>query len=117
MKAGSALLAGLLLAVLAGCSVASAGEVDPFAAPDAASDDTPARRAPALPAMPDSKQGPSADPGGAILNPLSQAPAAVTHPGNSASPPAPPDASITTTVIASLAGIAAIAYLLHKLLS
>lgn len=70
-----------------------------------------------MPATPDSKQDPSADPGGAILNPLSQLPAAVTHPGNSASPPAPPDASVAMTVIASLAGLAAIAYLLHKLSS
>jgi hypothetical protein len=114
VKAGSALLAELLLAVLAGCSVASAGEVAPFAAPAAASDDTPARRTPAMPATPHSKQDTGADPGGAILNPLSPVPAPVT---NSASPPAPPDASVTTTVIASLAAIAAIAYLLHKLLS
>lgn len=112
MKAGPRLLAGLLLAVLAGCSDASAGEA--FAAPNAASDDTPARRAPVMPATPDSKQVADADPGGAILNPLSPVPVAVT---NSASPPAPPEASVATTVIASLAGIAAIAYLLHKLSS
>jgi hypothetical protein len=69
-------------------------------------------------ATPDSKQDPGAEPGSAILNPLSPVPAAViTHPRNSASPPAPPDASVTMTVIASLAGIAAFAYLLHKLLS
>ena len=111
------LAAGLLLAALAACSVASAGEVDPYTALDGASDDTPARRAPAMPATPDSKQGLSADPGGAILNPLSQVPAAVTQPGDSATPSAPPDASVATTVIASLAGIAVFAYLLHKLLS
>jgi hypothetical protein len=109
--------AGLLVAILVVCPLALAGQVDPFTAPNVASDDTPARRAPVTTATQDMNRAADQSSGAAIFNPFSQAPARVEHPQIAVSASAPADSSLTTTLVAALAGIAMAAYLFRKLLT
>jgi hypothetical protein len=117
VKKGLLLPAGLLLAILLVCPLALADQVDPFAASNVASDDTPARRAPVTTATPDVNRASNPISGAAIFNPLSQAPTTVERPQIAASASAPADSSLTTTLVAALAGIAIAVYLFRKLLT
>jgi hypothetical protein len=106
----------LLVAFLAACPPALADPLNQPTAPNDASDDTPARRAPATIVPSDSGRELDPGPGGAILNPFLQQSEPATQEVVVAAN-APDEASSTLTVVAVLGGLAVAALLLRSMLN